>query len=386
MIFSSIFRAPILFIIRTPILCCTTTDLGIFWYCSGDFWSCICESPELDTIVKVINVKFLLTKQLRALECGVGHMQATRMRRRQFALLRKPKAKQSLCRHGRWKDFCKGGQQWWTIFLQISKLGEKHFSTTKLLGNYQISTSREEPRPPFRHLCLSICPLFSSRRKNKKEEKWTWKIIFLTFPGLFCFSRGESEANHSRDWSLIEVLLKHQSLLNTQLQRYRCETNLLRDLNGVNLAGGFTSNSLQICEKISAGLSRNTNWKRSSIDDRRLVGGAFGTRVGDTMMDTVPLRREHDKCRLLLSVCFCNRSTFRTSIFCRVLSCPSILSSIKTFQAFRTDFISKAIRGRTEKDSAPAKAICLRTGEPPTRMTSAQTSRESNLKPIDRWN
>jgi len=27
-------------IIRTPILCCTTTDLGIFWYCSRDFWSC----------------------------------------------------------------------------------------------------------------------------------------------------------------------------------------------------------------------------------------------------------------------------------------------------------------------------------------------------------
>jgi len=33
-----------------PILCGTTTDLGIFmqngdfWYCSWDFWSCICES------------------------------------------------------------------------------------------------------------------------------------------------------------------------------------------------------------------------------------------------------------------------------------------------------------------------------------------------------
>ena len=37
------------FIIRTPILCCTTTDLGIlgiFWYCSRDFWCCICESPD----------------------------------------------------------------------------------------------------------------------------------------------------------------------------------------------------------------------------------------------------------------------------------------------------------------------------------------------------
>jgi len=29
----------------TLILCCTTTDLGKFWYCSRDFWSCICESP-----------------------------------------------------------------------------------------------------------------------------------------------------------------------------------------------------------------------------------------------------------------------------------------------------------------------------------------------------
>jgi len=29
----------------TPILCCTTTDLEIFWYCFRDFRSCICESP-----------------------------------------------------------------------------------------------------------------------------------------------------------------------------------------------------------------------------------------------------------------------------------------------------------------------------------------------------
>jgi len=36
------------FIIRTPILCCTTADLGIFWYCSRYFCSCICESPESD--------------------------------------------------------------------------------------------------------------------------------------------------------------------------------------------------------------------------------------------------------------------------------------------------------------------------------------------------
>jgi len=28
------------------ILCFTITDLGIFWYCSWDFWSCVCESPE----------------------------------------------------------------------------------------------------------------------------------------------------------------------------------------------------------------------------------------------------------------------------------------------------------------------------------------------------
>jgi len=32
------------FIIGTPILCFTTTDLGKFWYCSRDFWSCVCES------------------------------------------------------------------------------------------------------------------------------------------------------------------------------------------------------------------------------------------------------------------------------------------------------------------------------------------------------
>jgi len=29
----------------TLILCCTTTDLGNFWYCCRDFWSCIYESP-----------------------------------------------------------------------------------------------------------------------------------------------------------------------------------------------------------------------------------------------------------------------------------------------------------------------------------------------------
>jgi len=29
-----------------PILCFTTTGLGIYWYCSRDFRSCVCESPE----------------------------------------------------------------------------------------------------------------------------------------------------------------------------------------------------------------------------------------------------------------------------------------------------------------------------------------------------
>jgi len=33
------------------ILCCTTTDLGIFWYCSGDYWSCICKSPAIDMMI-----------------------------------------------------------------------------------------------------------------------------------------------------------------------------------------------------------------------------------------------------------------------------------------------------------------------------------------------
>jgi len=28
------------------ILCCSTTDLGILYYCSWNFWSCICESPD----------------------------------------------------------------------------------------------------------------------------------------------------------------------------------------------------------------------------------------------------------------------------------------------------------------------------------------------------
>jgi len=32
-----------------PILCCTATHLGIFWCCSGHCWSCIWESPTLQT-------------------------------------------------------------------------------------------------------------------------------------------------------------------------------------------------------------------------------------------------------------------------------------------------------------------------------------------------
>jgi len=30
----------------TLISCYPITDLGIFWYCSRDFWSYICESPD----------------------------------------------------------------------------------------------------------------------------------------------------------------------------------------------------------------------------------------------------------------------------------------------------------------------------------------------------
>jgi len=44
-IFQFILQIIFSYIFRTPSLCCATTDLGIFWYCSGDFWSCICESP-----------------------------------------------------------------------------------------------------------------------------------------------------------------------------------------------------------------------------------------------------------------------------------------------------------------------------------------------------
>jgi len=40
--FGSIFNT----YLGAPILWCTTTDFGIFWYCSWDFWSCICESSE----------------------------------------------------------------------------------------------------------------------------------------------------------------------------------------------------------------------------------------------------------------------------------------------------------------------------------------------------
>ena len=40
--FASIFKA----YQSALILCCTTIDLGIFYYCSWNFWSCICESPD----------------------------------------------------------------------------------------------------------------------------------------------------------------------------------------------------------------------------------------------------------------------------------------------------------------------------------------------------
>jgi len=43
MMFSSILRTPILSIIRTPILCCTTADLGIL----GIFWILFWEFLEL---------------------------------------------------------------------------------------------------------------------------------------------------------------------------------------------------------------------------------------------------------------------------------------------------------------------------------------------------
>jgi len=40
--FASIFKA----YQSALILCCSTTDLGIFYYCYWNFGSCICESPD----------------------------------------------------------------------------------------------------------------------------------------------------------------------------------------------------------------------------------------------------------------------------------------------------------------------------------------------------
>jgi len=41
---AKILRPPKNWPASTP-MCCITTDSGIFWYCSRNFWSCICESP-----------------------------------------------------------------------------------------------------------------------------------------------------------------------------------------------------------------------------------------------------------------------------------------------------------------------------------------------------
>jgi len=68
--------------------------------------------------------------------------------------------------HGHWNDFFQGGQGGNGTFFQVvtknifprgatavkfhftnSKLGEKHFSTEKLMGKYQIS--KAHPAPPF---------------------------------------------------------------------------------------------------------------------------------------------------------------------------------------------------------------------------------------------
>jgi len=59
-------------LLRTPkicllphLMCCTTTYLGIFWYCSRDFWSCPCESLVIQQLRSV--------SELWAVEqCGVG--------------------------------------------------------------------------------------------------------------------------------------------------------------------------------------------------------------------------------------------------------------------------------------------------------------------------
>jgi len=38
---------------------CTTRDLGIFWYCSRDFWSYICDSPAVGKRLAVVSSKLL---------------------------------------------------------------------------------------------------------------------------------------------------------------------------------------------------------------------------------------------------------------------------------------------------------------------------------------
>jgi len=42
-----------------PIFCCTTT----YWYCSKDFWSCICESPDPDSYSCTANLSFTHTSE-----------------------------------------------------------------------------------------------------------------------------------------------------------------------------------------------------------------------------------------------------------------------------------------------------------------------------------
>ena len=53
------------FIIGTPILFCTTTYLGIFWYCSRDFWSFICESPASQVQQRPNSIRGGIAEDLR---------------------------------------------------------------------------------------------------------------------------------------------------------------------------------------------------------------------------------------------------------------------------------------------------------------------------------
>ena len=57
------------FIIGPPMLYGTTTDLGIFCYCSRHFWSCICESPGRWWILHLMTIVHSVLKSKWVIAC-----------------------------------------------------------------------------------------------------------------------------------------------------------------------------------------------------------------------------------------------------------------------------------------------------------------------------